>query len=136
MARDPRREALEDLNIPWCAGLIRNPEWKLLSSRENSSNQLVRDTLWTDKTIRARQSYYKAPPDGFTFGGELRVLLSLGAGLDGYPGICHGGLLSLLFDDAIHELAAQEIPEESITVTLNINFRRPVRTPSVVRGRN
>lgn len=127
-----RREALEDLNIPWCIEIMRNAEWKAFPSRENSSNKLFSDTLWTDTTIRAHRSYYKSPPPGHTFGGELRTLLSLGNGVDGYPGMCHGGLLSLIFDDAIHELAAQEIPDESVSVTLNVIFRRPVRTPTVV----
>ena len=132
MAQSTRQEALEDLSTLWCTQIIQDPQWKALSSRQNSSNQLFSDTLWTQKTIRAHQSYYKKPPAGRTIGGELRVLLSLGSGLDGYPGMCHGGLLTLLFDDAIHELAAQEIPDVSITVTLNTTFRQPVRTPSVV----
>ncbi|KAH7344323.1 HotDog domain-containing protein [Pyrenochaeta sp. MPI-SDFR-AT-0127] len=127
-----RREALEDLNMPWCIDIIRSTEWKAVPSRENSENKLFSDTLWTDTTIRAHQSYYRSPPPGHAFGGELRTLLSLGNGLDGHPGMCHGGLLSLIFDDAIHELASQELPGESVTVTLNVTFRRPVRTPTVV----
>jgi len=132
MAGTSRREAVEDLDAPWCIEVIHGQEWRPLASRENSTNQLFADTLWTDKTIRAHQSFYKQPPVSQAFGGELRVLLSFGPGLDGYPGMCHGGLLTLIFDDAIHELAALEIPEKAVTVTLSVNFRRPVLTPAVV----
>jgi len=63
-------------------------------------------------------SLYKAPSPGKSLNGEVRQLLSLGSGVDGWPGVCHGGFLLLLIDDAIHELARKDILAPSATVTM------------------
>jgi hypothetical protein len=77
-------------------------------------------------------SFYKAPSPGKSLNGDVRQLLSLGSGVDGWPGVRHGGFLLLLIDDAIHELARKDIPTPSATVTMTSTFKRPVKTPAVV----
>ncbi|KUJ06178.1 thioesterase family protein [Mollisia scopiformis] len=127
-----RSEALSDLVKPWCKKVMDDPQWERLSTRAKSSNALFTETLWTDETICAHQSFYRSQRSENLPSGEIRVLLSLGSGLDGHPGICHGGFLSLIFDDTIHELAAKELPTLAVTVSLTVTFRQPVRTPALV----
>ncbi|KAH1513888.1 hypothetical protein KXW39_000821 [Aspergillus fumigatus] len=130
-----RQEHLIDFDpYPWCRQVISSPAWRPLTTRSTSTNRLFTETLWTDVTIRAHASFYKPPtaaPPTET-GGEVRLLVSLGAGLDGHPGYCHGGMLALIFDDTIHELVEMELKEAAVTATLNVSYRRPVATPAVV----
>ncbi|KAK5637472.1 hypothetical protein RRF57_013187 [Xylaria bambusicola] len=132
-----RREETDDfLAHAWCRDMMNEPGWAPLSSRADDSNALFSKTLWTAETIRAHQSLYRGPSDEERAAGkstgELRILLSLGSGLDGWPGVCHGGVMALVFDDTIHELTRKEMMGTTVTVSLKIDFRRPVRTPSVV----
>lgn len=57
---------------------------------------------------------------------------SLGSGLDGWKGFCHGAVLMLIFDEIIHELASRGLGFDNVTATLTSNFKRPVKTPVVV----
>ena len=102
-----------------------DPSFRPLSNRQNSLNKIFSETLWTDRTIRAFLSYYKPPPAGSRIGGEVRWLLSLGSGLDGLEGVCHGGILMLIFDDIIHELASQDVNAKNSSIKLTAEFARP-----------
>ena len=77
---------------------------------------------------------------------ELSLLLALQSrALDGFPGVAHGGLLAVLLDEVMGRLielnmrrggggeAAFRAPVA--TRTLDIQFRRKVSTPCVVRAR-
>jgi hypothetical protein len=109
-----------------------DPQWKRLSTQAKSSNALFTETPWTDETIRAHQSFYRSQRSENLPSGEIPVLLSLGSSLDGHPGVYHGGFLSLIFDDTIHELAAKELPTPAVTVSLAVTFHQLIRTPALV----
>lgn len=126
-----RQEAMHELGLPWCEQLINDPSWSLLPSRSEIDNALYSQTLWSDQTIRAYQSFYKASAPGKS-GGEVRILLSIGTGLDSLKGICHGGILTLLMDDAMQELASRDSASSNLTATIKSAFHKPLRTPAVV----
>lgn len=54
----------------------------------------------------------------------------------GAPGIAHGGIVALLFDEALGATQAF-VPERAVTANLSTDFRRPVpvETPLHVRAR-
>ncbi|EXJ92883.1 hypothetical protein A1O3_01437 [Capronia epimyces CBS 606.96] len=85
---------------------------------------------------------------------EVRTLLSLRPGLDGYPGICHGGIVATLLDEVMSVLVSEcrrsQGPEglspglgfkqgpgtntdtDNVTADLHITYLKPVPTPAVV----
>ena len=128
----PRAEALDDFKEPWCQEIISDPSWKPQAPREESPVEIFREILWTDRTIRGFLPFYKEPPAGASTGGEVRWLTSLGSGLNGWPGVCHGGVLLLIFDAILHEVVHQELKVNYATITILTSFQKPVRTPAVV----
>eukprot|EP00980_Cylindrotheca_fusiformis_P005601 scaffold1184_cov132-Cylindrotheca_fusiformis.AAC.22 len=59
--------------------------------------------------------------------------VKLGDRVDGHPGIVHGGILSLIFDDSLgFGFEALGVPM-AVTANLNIDFRAPVPAGTTVR---
>lgn len=58
--------------------------------------------------------------------------VSFGELVDGYPGIVHGGLLTLVVDELLGYAFFAHGVSKAFTANLNINFRQPVRTHSSV----
>lgn len=57
---------------------------------------------------------------------EILCLIKFGGGLNGHPGVIHGGITSLVIDNSFGWLfiALKTLP--GFTANLNINFRKPV----------
>ncbi|KAL2002232.1 hypothetical protein VTN02DRAFT_379 [Thermoascus thermophilus] len=52
-----------------------------------------------------------------------------GPGLDGWPTIVHGGVLSTVLDECLGRVALRSFPARTgVTANLNINYRAPVRS--------
>jgi uncharacterized protein (TIGR00369 family) len=106
----------------------------------STEDSLIATTLATPSTVRAWLSYYRPPspqnPTAATTADAASVisLLSLGTGLDGHPGVAHGGLLSVLLDEAMSLVAYAHLPagRDVYTAWIKVGFRRPVETPGVV----
>jgi acyl-coenzyme A thioesterase PaaI-like protein len=59
--------------------------------------------------------------------------VKLGDRIDGHPGVVHGGILSLIFDDALgFGYEALKIPM-AVTANLNVDYRAPVPADTQVR---
>jgi acyl-coenzyme A thioesterase PaaI-like protein len=57
---------------------------------------------------------------------DLLCIIKFGAALNGHPGVVHGGITALLFDNTFGWLFfARSIPV-GVTANLNINYRAPV----------
>lgn len=71
---------------------------------------------------------------------ELVFLIQLGPnGIDGHPGVIHGGVICALLDEMMSTVVAQHLNNASprpkgqiFTANLNTNFRAPVTTPAAV----
>ena len=63
---------------------------------------------------------------------ELVAVIRFGKAVNGYPGIVHGGILSLMIDDAYGMLFLHCKRPMSATANLNINFRSKVVSGSTV----
>jgi hypothetical protein len=91
-------------SVPWCASLINDPKYVTIPtnsrvSKESTEDALFGDILKSDKTISACLSLYKKPATSTASIEEVTTLLSLETGLNGYPKICHGGIVATILDE-------------------------------------
>jgi acyl-coenzyme A thioesterase PaaI-like protein len=153
-------------SIPWTAKLLADPEWYNVSSRSREPRTIPGDeffgqTMKTDSTIphvltQARTSISSNPFVLHLFGQEwpmpiveIRTFFLLNSGLNGYPGISHGGLVASLLDEVMgflltsnkdlqekepRDAESGRSPDRLYTVTgdLTIKYRLPVLTGQAV----
>lgn len=72
---------------------------------------------------------------------EMKLLVTLGAGLNGWPGICHGGAIATLIDEFMGALMNVHRKERvaaghadsglgnTLTAKLEVEYKAPVTTP-------
>ncbi|GAB7362077.1 hypothetical protein MBLNU230_g2111t1 [Neophaeotheca triangularis] len=141
--------------IPWTAALINRPDTicRVPGSREPKStfeDSLFAETLKTNRTVRSCLSFYQRPSAEATHVEEVSTMMTTGTGMDGHPGIMHGGIVASVIDEAMgvllnvnHErdhlvavekgLAEGEIPSSgfpSFTAELKVKYLKPVKTPA------
>jgi acyl-coenzyme A thioesterase PaaI-like protein len=63
----------------------------------------------------------------------LIALVKFGDSVDGHPGVVHGGILSLIFDEALGYGYEAIGVSHAVTANLNIDFRAPVPAGAHVR---
>lgn len=100
--------AVEQLSkTPWCKALIEDPAWRPASNRSHVKKALAQDSFWggtlgTDKTVR---HYLTLKPseelDEDIAYREVWSLLDIGTGVNGHPGICHGGFVATMLDETL-----------------------------------
>ncbi|KAI1505746.1 thioesterase superfamily protein [Biscogniauxia marginata] len=130
-------------SISWCArhlhGLrvVTRPP----SSRHRKSNgedAFFAETLKTQSTISAMLEVFEDPPSPLERIDHVKTFLTLGSGLNGHAGICHGGLVTTILDEVIGLLipinkGRNAIPNtDYMTAYLNTTFFRPVPTSTTI----
>jgi acyl-coenzyme A thioesterase PaaI-like protein len=133
-----------DFQAEWCQKIISDPEIKWIAEvprtyqNNTVSNSMFQHTLYTERGIKAHLSFYRPckEPDAF-LGVENCFLLSLGDGLDGKAGRCHGGFNSLVLDQVTGSCAHHSKPDmiPPATATMTVDFKFPISTPCVVIAR-
>ncbi len=133
-------------SIPWCAKILDEPNtimapiWSR-QYKQSTEDALFAETLNTDHTIQACLSFYKRPPAGVTHVTEVHALVSLGYGVNGYPRICHGGIVATIMDEVMGVLVTVNKKENlenatlrtgTVTAYLNVTYLKPVATPQTV----
>lgn len=129
----------------WCTGILADPAYIAVDSIAEDPDShigetLLRETLNSERGIRASLSLYRAPSapadtDRNVDTGEIITLYSLGSGLDGQLKTCHGGVLAVLLDDVAGLILRHDpsvTKHGTYTVSLKIDYRRPVPTPRIV----
>lgn len=133
--------------IPWCARHLKGdrivsgipPNRVLKKATEEDS--LFADTLKTERTIVRMLELYEEPISPTARVDEIKVFLTLGIGMNGHPGVCQGGIVSAILDEAIGLLIPinrkrEVIPNASyFTAYLNVSFIKPVPTPTTILAR-
>jgi len=140
-------------SIPWTAAHLSAPNTAVLSpgSRtprpSDTGDSIFSRTLNTTSTIAAFLIFHEEPPPGGRARriDEVKGLLTLGAGLDGWPGVCHGGIVAAILDEITglviplnhgrDELAGRprSLPYAGyMTAYLNTTYQRPVPTGATV----
>lgn len=82
--------------------------------------------------------FYEEPPSPTDRVDSIKTFFTLGSGLNGFPDVCHGGIVSTILDEVTGLLIPinqqrgfmPEIPH--MTAYLNITFLRPVKTSATI----
>lgn len=92
-------------SIPWAAALINDKRWTPTRSsnrcpKPTGEDSFFAETLDSGRTIRTMLTLRPAKEEeGDLAYKELRVILDLGDGLNGYPQVLHGGFAATLLDE-------------------------------------
>ena len=76
---------------------------------------------------------FKRPKNNTENENVLIAFVKFGGSVDGHPGVVHGGILSLIFDDALGFGYEAIGVSHAVTANLNIDFRAPVPAGAHVR---
>ncbi|KAL2130464.1 hypothetical protein VTI74DRAFT_6375 [Chaetomium olivicolor] len=129
--------------IPWCASHLSQPNLVVDQSvaRRLTTTQrdtLISRTLNTADAIPAYITFYQAPPPNAAKEGylikEVKSFVALGPMVNGWEGICHGGMVVTLLDEVMGQVfAANKVNGLLVNIPvmtgyLNTRFERPVRT--------
>lgn len=129
--------------IPWCAKILSDPKLVVDQSysrfeKPKFEDALLSHTLNSPETIPAFITFYSPPEDPKAMVTELNAFISLGNLIDGWGGICHGGIVMTMLDEvmgqlpAVNKLRGVMADVELMTAYLNTTFLAPVRTPTTV----
>ena len=147
------------LSIPWCANLLTSTSITIdptpatrLPKPPTTENELFASTLATPATIPHCLSFHPTPRSATDPIPECHCLATLGSGVDGHAGVCHGGVVATVLDEVLGLLVAVncgrgkgkgedevKMPAEegggagrAMTAFLNVVYVRPVATPQTV----
>ncbi|KAI8963101.1 HotDog domain-containing protein [Daldinia sp. FL1419] len=137
-------------SIPWCARhlrssksgsriITRSPECR--SRKSSGEDSLYSETLKSRATIMAMLEVYEEPPSPEEPINSVKAFLTLGPGLNGYPNVCHGGIVVTILDEVIGLLIPVNqqrkfMPDlPYMTAYLNTKFLKPVPTCATVLAR-
>ncbi|CZT40274.1 uncharacterized protein RSE6_00141 [Rhynchosporium secalis] len=140
-------------DIPWTKQYVSDPALQpyttaaRIPETETTANTFCAVTLQTKDTIPAWQSWWRPASESLSSVGsetakedvpmkygESIALLTFSGGLNGHPDTLHGGLLSVVLDELIGNVAEYERPHDKSTMTayLKVDYKRPIRTPGTV----
>ena len=91
-----------------------------LSKKENYSwlqDHAIHGTLNKESGIEVYEIYKCTSAD------ELLCIIKFGSSLNGYPGVVHGGITGLMFDNSFGWLLLSSKAPPAVTANLNINYR-------------
>jgi acyl-coenzyme A thioesterase PaaI-like protein len=126
--------------IPWCAELINaNGLTAYISPsrvvKPDGADKLFNSTLKTESTIAEYVALYEDPKDREGPITELRGIVTLGSDVNGFPNVCHGGIVATLLDEVMGELINVNLKHRTIRRTsymtgyLNTSYKGKVTTP-------
>ena len=135
--------------VPWIRKVVdferyiaRPLSWDLVRPDPNSEPLFGR-VLNSPSTI-PHCCFLYADPEEIT-GSNSRIerlfaLVDLGPDLAGHPGVCHGGVISALFDEVMGTLAvvhrtpigSDQPVGPSVTASITVDFKQPVTVPGQV----
>lgn len=138
LASEMPKENLGDFDQPWCWKLINSPLVKEVPfqsrtiTRNSTLHSMFNRTLATNDTLRACQAFHmKNDVENRT---DCILLASIGSGLDGHPGLAHGGTIATLFDEALALGGLMTLDEGKsfVTAESKLVYKAPLPTPSLV----
>lgn len=92
-----------------------------LPDRASADSHVIYGALLADNLVESYHAYRKLSDN------TVVAVVQLGRGVDGHPGVVHGGILALLMDDVLgfgYE-ALGDVPM-AVTANLNINYLQAV----------
>ncbi|KPM39376.1 hypothetical protein AK830_g7190 [Neonectria ditissima] len=129
--------------VPWCARLLEDSSVILsvpACRQPHMDNTLWKQTFNTADTVPAMLVlHHKSVIPESPLVREVNMLVSLGGGLSGFPGTCHGGILQTILDESMVTLILTNVNENTglkyswfSTVSMNTVFMKPVRIPATL----
>jgi acyl-coenzyme A thioesterase PaaI-like protein len=126
--------------IPWCAELLgdQNLTAYISPSRQvkpDGADKLFNSTLNTKSTIAEYVALYQQPQSQDKPIMELKAILTLGSDVNGFPNVCHGGIVATLLDEVMGELINVNLKHRTVKRTsymtgyLNTSYKGKVTTP-------
>lgn len=126
--------------IPWCAELLgdQNLTAYISPSRQvkpDGADKLFNSTLNTKSTIAKYVALYQQPQSQDKPIMELKAILTLGSDVNGFPNVCHGGIVATLLDEVMGELINVNLKHRTVKRTsymtgyLNTSYKGKVTTP-------
>lgn len=109
-----------------------NEEYERLDDNHLSMSQLDSEAWRKDHAIHGLLAFH---PNGIELyeiyksriSGDILALIRFGSQLNGYPGIVHGGITSLMFDNTYGWLLlTTPAAGSAFTANLNVNYRKPI----------
>jgi acyl-coenzyme A thioesterase PaaI-like protein len=130
-------------SVPWCSELLSNPDVEVCIPPCRASGKDVEYELWertlsTSNTIPEFLALYTRTEKNDSRIHNIKLLANLKNGLDGFPGVCHGGMVATLLDESMVSLILMNVSRGALscpwygTVSLNLLFQKPVKTPATV----
>lgn len=132
----------------WCAQVLRDPTLHPIATRNrdpktSTEDSLVAETLATDTTIPAWQSFYRPlaqkdtqdNDDGMSpIAGELVSMLALGRGMNGHANVAHGGVIAAILDDTMGmTVQSHGTPGvAAFTAYMTVQYKKPLSTPTAI----
>ncbi|KAK3296699.1 HotDog domain-containing protein [Chaetomium fimeti] len=141
--------------IPWCASHLSDTPTPVIRPSLSQRRRNAPGDVFFSHTLNAPGAIpalvnFHAPPSAHVVAdpkgplgpepliSRLRALIALGPMLNGWAGVCHGGIVGTLMDETVgqlfvanqdHGLLPQDVPV--MTVYQNIRFVKPARTGTV-----
>ncbi|KAL2832687.1 hypothetical protein BJY01DRAFT_239729 [Aspergillus pseudoustus] len=137
-------------SIPWVTALLRDPTFTTIPTpsrvfKSSTEDSFFSTTISSPTTIAACVTQYRTPPPNAQPirpkaipTNEIRIFVTLGSDLNGYPGVLHGGMVATLLDEFMGLILSLRLgggvegQDGPVTAFLNTKFVRPVLTPGTV----
>ena len=112
----------------------KTPEYEMIDMsqfKDWETDNAFHGTLKGESMIENYEVYHNKEKD------EVMCIITFGKSLNGHPGIVHGGITSLAFDNTFGWLFIALKTDPAFTANLNINYRRkvPANSHCVIRAR-
>ena len=130
------------MSIPWCRSHLREPNFQLVRRPRKPSpdhgHTLFAKTWFTEDTLPHLLALYRQPSAGGGWRGEMRILITLGTGLNEHPNVLHGGAIATVLDRALGLLVSYAIPDgvPAYTVVLTTAYKKKIKTPQTIITRS
>lgn len=153
--------------IKWATPYLSSPDWKILERDRNvnvadateDADRFCKDTIRSYNGIQHWVELYQKPAPGSKEVTRTISLCKYGTGLNGFPGICHGGAVMTLMDEGLaFAMVASELERKGnwlgdfpwrkafdakrpiteilkgfmVTAKLDLKFMKPVLCPGVI----
>ena len=106
-------------SMTWATPYLTSPEW-IARDRDRGTepgedtDRFCRETICANNGVRHWVELYEKPAPGAKVTKSIS-LIKFGTGLNGFPGICHGGALFTLMDEAmLHILVANTVLDNGL----------------------
>ncbi|KAK9419184.1 putative HotDog domain-containing protein [Seiridium unicorne] len=131
------------LAIPWCAKRLKDTHNQVIHPPGRTPDNRGEEELWsttfnTLETFPAFIAFYRKPIKNSERVNEVSAFVSTNHGVQGFPGMMHGGIVATLLDGTaglvpgVNQQRGLFSLTRFVTAFLNTTYMRPVPVPSTL----